>query len=306
MENLSTFPGFSEPIVPVDAGADVLRRNKVIMPPITLYPSWYSKGVAVPLPLLLWNGRCLILNGLANADVLDEDFKAKGRRVKRVDPSLKADAKGSYAWVQLYGSDYRGTTLGPFKAVFTLTSVEGDKPDAGYFMWARYFGTSLINKEFKEKVWGIVPNHLAVVETAYEGEQMAVCLLEEGRPALRMRWNSARFPDRVLATREGITFKTVAPGRTDSGENEIELGAVVLKHPHSDDDRFTFDDGDGDDQFYFDPSTELGRDLGRIDFKPSSWQCMMNYAGVVKIYDEHGSGTPPKTLIDVQVIQPAA
>jgi hypothetical protein len=303
MENLSTFPGFSEPIVPVEAGADVLTKNKVITPPIMLYPSWNPKGVAVPLPLRLWNGRCLILNGLANADVLDEEFKAKGRKVQRVDPSLKADDKGSHAWVQLYGSDYAGTTLGPFKAVFTLTLVKGEKSDVGYFMWARYFGTSLINKEFKEKVWGIVPNHLAVVETAYTGDRMAVCLLEEGRPALRMTWNSARFPDRVHATRKGITFKTVAPGRMDNGENDIELGAIVLQHPNSDDDRFSFDGSD--DDFYFDPSTDLGRDLSRMEFKPASWQCMMNYGGVVKIYDEHGSGTPPKNPVSAQVTQPA-
>jgi hypothetical protein len=291
-ENLSTFPGFNEPIiVPVEAGADVLERNKVITPPITLYPSWYPKGVAVPLPLRLWNGRCLILNGLANADVLNEAFKAKGRQVKRVDPSLKPDAKGSHAWVQLYGSDYRGTTLGPFKAVFTLTLVEGEKQDVAYFMWARYFGTSAINKEFKEKVWGIVPNHLAVVETDYEGRQKAMCLLEEGRPAVRMMWDSARVPGLDQATRNGVTFKTVAPGRADSGENEIELGAIVCTR--SGNDQFPFNEEY--DEFYLDASTELGRELQHMEFKPASWQCMLNYGGVVKIYDEHGSGTAPTT-----------
>ncbi len=290
-ENLSTFPGFNEPIVPVEAGADVLEKNRVIMPPITLKPTWYPKGVAVPLPLRLWNGRCLILNGLANADVLDKAFDAKGRQVKRVDPSLKADPKGSHAWVQLYGSDYRGTTLGPFKAVFTLTSVVGAKPEVAYFMWARYFGTSAINKEFKEKVWGIVPNHLAVVETDYEGRQKAMCLLEEGRPAVRMMWDSARVPGLDQATRNGVTFKTVAPGRADSGENEIELGAIVCTRAGND--QFPFDEKY--DEFYFDPSTELGRDLNSMEFKPASWQCMLNYGGVVKIYDEHGSGTAPAT-----------
>jgi hypothetical protein len=290
-ENLSTFPGFNEPIVPVKAGADVLERNKVITPPITLYPSWYPKGVAVPLPLRLWNGRCLILNGLANADVLDGDFKANDRKVKRVDSSLQPDAKGSHAWVQLYGSDYRGTTLGPFKAVFTLTLVEGVKPEVAYFMWARYFGTSAINKEFKEKVWGIVPNHLAVVETDYEGRQMAMCLLEEGRPAVRMMWDSARVSGLEQATRGGVTFKTVAPGRADSGENDIELGARVYTHTQTGKDQFPFNEEY--DEFYLDASTELGRDLERMQFKPASWQCMLDYGGVVKIYDEHGSGTAP-------------
>jgi hypothetical protein len=232
----------------------------------------------------------LILNGLANADVLDEQFKAHGRKVKRVDQNFNPDDKGSYAFVQLYGSDYTATTLGPFKSVFTLTSVKGKQRDLFYFMWARYFGTSPINKEFKEKVWGIVPNRLAVIETAYAGKRKAVRLLEDGRTAVRMIWNSARFPD-LVEVPQHLAFKTVAPGRHDDGENDVELGTITLRRGDSDDVTFPFDSRE--DDFYFDPTSELGQDLKGMDFTPAAWQCMLNYGGVVKIYDEHGRGTPP-------------
>jgi len=286
-ENLSTFPGQNDPIVPVEAGADVLLNNKVSSS-ITLHPTWCPKGLTVPLPLRLWNARCLILNGLATADVLDEQFKTKNRKVQRVDHNLNPDDNGSQAWVQLYGSDYTATTLGPFKSVFTLTWVKGELPGVFYFMWSRYFGTSLINKEFKEKVWGIVPNRLAVIETAYAGKRKAVRLLEDGRTALRMMWNSARFPD-LVEVPQHLAFKTVAPARHDGGENDVELGAIALRRGDSDDARFPFDSRE--DDFYFDPTSELGQDLKAMDFTPASWQCMLNYGGVVKIYDERGGGT---------------
>ena len=291
-DNLSTFPGQSDPIVPVEAGADVLLQNKVSSN-ITLHPTWYPKGLAVPLPLRLWNARNLILNGLANADVLDEQFKTKNRKVQRFDHNFNKDDHGSQALVQLYGSDYTATTLGPFKSVFTLTQVKGELPNVTYLMWARYFGTSLINKEFKEKVWGIVPNRLAVIETAYAGKRKAVRLLEDGRTALRMVWNSARFPD-LVEVPQHLVFRTVAPGRDDGGENEIELGAIALRRGDSNDVQFPFDSRE--DEFYFDPTSELGQDLKAMDFTPASWQSMLNYGGVVKIYDEHGGGTLPSAV----------
>jgi hypothetical protein len=296
-EDLSTHPGLNGPIVPVEAGADVLANNLVIGR-IPLKPDWSPKEVMVPLPLRLWNARCLILNGFANADILDEELKP--RKVQRVDDKLVPVQEGQYssrAWVQLYGSDYTATTLGPFKAVFTLVAVKPlpRRPAGTLFMWWRYFGDSLLNKEFKEKVWGIVPNRLAVIETAYFGKQKAVRLLEEGRSVLRMVWNSARFPH-VVEVPQHLSFRTVAPKRTDDGENDgendVELGAIALKRGDSDRLDFPFDSRD--DEFDCDPTSELGKDLKRIDFMPATWQCMLNYGGVVKIYDEHGSATLPK------------
>lgn len=284
-EDLSTSPGLNDPIVPVDAGADVLRDNPAKWQ-VTLTPDWSPTPIKIPLPLRLWNCRCLILNGLADADVLNAELKP--RKVQPFGP-------GSKAFVQLYGSDYIATTAGPFKAVFTLILVNGQQvkgqPQVPYLMWWKYYGTSLINKEFKEKVWGIVPNHLAVIETAYYGKRKGVRLLEAGRTALKMVWNSARFPH-VVEVPQHLLFKTVAPGRADNGENDVELGAIVLKRGDSDGVEFPFDSRD--DEFEVDPTSELGRDLKRIDFTPVSWQCMLNYGGVVKIYDEYGSGTPPK------------
>ena len=292
-ENLSTYPGFNDPIVPIESGAEVLAGNQAKWN-ITLKPDWHPAGITVPLPLRLWNSRCLTLNGFANAEVLDAELKH--RKVQRVDHNGKPDPNSSQALVQLYGSDYIGTTLGPFKAVFTLIWVQalkGKSPDVPCFMWWRYYGNSLVNKEFKEKVWGVVPNRLAVVETAYAGQRKAVRLLEDGRTALRMVWNSARVPDLVEAPQH-LVFKTVAPGRSDNddaGENDVELGAVFLKRASADDVVCPFDSRD--DDFYCDPMSQLYRDLRRIEFTPATWQCMLNYGGVVKIYDEHGRGTPP-------------
>ena len=282
--DLSTYPGFNEPLVPVEAGAAVLAANPVTGS-IRLTPDWYPPGITVPVPLRLWNARCLILNGLANADVLDNDFKEKGRQVQRVNEKLEPDEQSETALVQLYGSDYTATTLGPFKAVFTLASVKGEGPGP-YCMWrGPYFGTSLVNKQFKEKVWG-VPNHLAAVETAYAGKRKAVRLLEGDRVALKMMWNSARIPDLVQVPSH-LVFKTIAPGRSDDGVNDVEMDAIVLKSESSDNTTFPFDQSNGD-EYTADKSSLLGRDLERIGFRPVSWQCMMNYGGVVKIYDENG------------------
>jgi hypothetical protein len=287
--DLSTYPGLNEPIIPVEAGQqDVLNKehNRVHWK-VTLKPDWSPTDITVPLPLRLWNARCLILNGLADADVLDAELN--DRRVLRVDQDFKPDPRSSRAWVQLYGSDYTGTTLGPFKAVFALIQVRGARPDGLYFRWWRYYGTSLLNKEFKEKVWGIKPNRLAVVETDYAGKRKAVRLVDGGRVALKMTWNSGRFPH-LKEDPQSVSFKTVAPDRYDGGENDIELGAIFLKRWDSER-PFRFDRHD--DEFWIDERSELGHDLTRIGFEPEMWQCMLNYGGVVKIYDEHGRGTPP-------------
>jgi hypothetical protein len=194
----------------------------------------------------------------------------------------------------LYGSDYLGTTIGPFKAVFTLTWVKPlSRPRGGRaatsvqeparFMWGPYFGNSLINKEFKEQVWGIRPNNwLALIETAYYGRRKAVRLLENGRVSLKMSWNSGRFPDVVEASQH-LVLKTVAPARIDDGENDVEMGAISLKRGDAAGFAFPFDGRD--DDFEVDYTSKLGKYLKRIDFTPASWQCMLNYGGVVKFDD---------------------
>src|SRR6266850_8243644 len=108
----------------------------------------------------------------------------KRRKVQRVNDRFARDDQSSKAWVQLYGSDYVGMSLGPLKAVFPLVCVELEPKVS--FMWWLYYGSSLLNQEFKEKVWGIAPNRLAVIETAYLGKRKAVRMLEDGRPALKM------------------------------------------------------------------------------------------------------------------------
>ena len=132
-ENLGTYPGLNNPIVPVEAGADVLRDN----PPTgyaTLTPHWSPKPITVPLPLRLWNCRCLILNGFADAARMNAELKP--RKVQPVNDKLLPDEQSSKTLVALYGSDYVGTSLGPFKAVFTLVWVKSTQETAGpYFMW---------------------------------------------------------------------------------------------------------------------------------------------------------------------------
>jgi hypothetical protein len=289
-ENLSTYPGLNDPIVPVEAGADILKQNQVTGKAV-IKAFWTPGTVTVPLPLRLWNARCLILNGFADPDVMDENLAP--RKVMRVNEKFEPDPDGR-AWVQLYGSDYTGTTLGPFKAVFTLTQVKplpGAPEKVFYFMWWKYYGTSLVNKAFKEQVWGIAPNRLAVIDTAYAGKRKGVRLLEEGKPALTMVWNSARFAD-VAEVPQHLAFRTVARRATDDGENDVEMNAVALKPGDSEVPHFPFDRDD--DQFTTNPGSELGKDLRAIGFEPATWQCLLNYGGVVKIYDEHGRSTRPE------------
>lgn len=284
-ENLSTYSGLNDPIVPVEAGADVLMLNPVIGQATI---ESYLGSVTVPLPLRLWNSRCLILNGFANPDVMDDELAP--RRVVRVNDKFAPDPGGK-AWVQLYGSDYIGTTLGPFKAVFTLTQVEplpGTPSGVVCFMWWKYWGTSLVNKAFKEQVWGIAPNHLAVIESAYAGKRKAVRLLEGGKQALTLVWNSARFHD-VVEVPQHLAFRTVARRATYAGENDVEMDAIALKRGDDDGTHFPFDPQD--DVYHPDRTTELGKDLYQIGFRPATWQCLLNYGGVVKIYDEKGRPT---------------
>jgi hypothetical protein len=278
--DLSTNPGLNDPVLPVEAGGDVLARNPV-KGQVTLKASWTAGTINVPLPLRLWNARALILNGLADPEVMAKVLAP--REIQRVNENLQPDDKGRYAFVQLYGSDYGGTTLGPFKTVFTLTQVkpleEGAK-DVGYFMWWKYWGTSLVNKAFKEQHWGINPNHLAVVDTAYGGRLKAVRLIERGNEALRLVWNSARFHN-IVEIPQHLVFRTVARRPAGNGENEIEMDAISLKRSNATDTLFPFDSQQGD-EFKPSPSSEIGRDLRDIGFKPVAWQCMLNYGGVVK------------------------
>lgn len=286
-DDMSTHPGFPGPLVPVGAGADVLKLNPV-RNSILLRPRWSATSIRVPVPLRLWNARCLMLSGLADARAVDA---ALGQRALRVNEDLAPDPHGGRAHVQVYGVDYGGTTLGPFKAVFTMAVVEGKlAPPVMYYRWWRYYGNSLVNKEFKENVWGVRPNHLASIETDFTGKRQAVALIENGRVALRMTWNSARFPD-LETSGHYLPFKSVVAGRADGGENDVELGALALKRGDADATDFPFDGRD--DVFILDPRSPLAKDLNGVDFVPKSWGCLVNYGGVVKIYDEHGAAKHP-------------
>ena len=75
-ENLSTYPGGSDPITPVEVGADVLANNKANWS-VTLSPAWSPTGVMVPLPLRLWNARCLILNGFSSTGYVGSEDSLK-------------------------------------------------------------------------------------------------------------------------------------------------------------------------------------------------------------------------------------
>jgi len=276
--DLSTHPGLNDPLVPVEAGGDVLARNPVAGHKM-LTMSGSARKITVPVPLRLWNARALILNGFADPNFMADVLAP--RQVQRVNDHFEPDEHGR-AWVQLYGSDYGGTTLGPFKTVFTLTQVkrQDGPPDLAYFMWWKYWGTSLVNKAFKEQIWGIRPNHLAVIDTAYAGKRKGVRLIEQGKEALRMVWNSSRFQD-IVEVPQHLVFRTVARRDHDDGENEVEMDAISLKLSDSNDSLFPFDAQNGDE---FKPSltSELGKDLHDMTFQPVAWQCMLNYGGVVK------------------------
>ncbi len=275
--DLSTHPGLNDPLLPVDAGGDVLARNPVTSQ-VTLKASWTAGTITVPLPLRLWNARALILNGFANPDVMAKVLAP--RELQLVNTKFEP-VKDGRAWVQLYGSDYGGTTLGPFKTVFTLTQVKRKAgPEVPYFMWWKYWGTSLVNKAFKEQIWGIKPNHLAVIDTAYAGKRKGVRLIEQGGEALRMVWNSARFPD-IVDVPQHLAFRTVAPRLHGDGENEVEMDAISLKLSESNFAFFPFDAASGD-QLTTNPRSEIGRDVKEIGFEPVAWQCMLNYGGVVR------------------------
>jgi len=277
MDDLNTYPGLNDPLVPVDAGGDVLARNPV-KGQVRLKADWCAGTIDVPTPLRLWNARALILNGFANPEVMAKVLAP--RELQRVNKNFEPDEHGR-AWVQLYGSDYGGTTLGPFKTVFTLTQVKRlAGPDVPYFMWWKYWGTSLVNKAFKEQIWGINPNHMAVIDTAYAGKRKGVRLMERGKEALRMVWNSARFPD-IVEVPQHLAFRTVAPRPNDNGENEVEMDAVALKLSNSKVAFFPFDTAQ-EDELKTDPKSEIGKDLADIGFEPVAWQCMLNYGGVVK------------------------
>ena len=288
-EDLSTYPGSNDPIVPVDAGADILRANPVTGA-ATLKATWRAgTTIQVPMPLRLWNARCLILNGLADPDRMNKVLNyADGtqqheRQVVLFDDEFVPSDRGR-AWVQLYGTDYSATTLGPFKVVFTLTVVKplpDDKDQASLrVMWWKYWGNSLVNRAFKEQIWGIKPNHLAVIETAYAGPLKAVRLIEQGQEALRLVWNSARSSD-LREVPAHLDFKTVARRPGSPAENPVLMDAILCKLASRSDTFIPFDPTQGD---CYQPAadSEIGRDLREIGFEPKHWQCMLNYGGVVK------------------------
>ena len=317
---LSTFPGASYPLPanPTSANdTEWLAKYIDAAPPISL-----SSGTVVPLPLLFWEARALVLHGVADAEAVDGLVLAdRGLRALHVTPGK--------AWIDIWVPDYGGVGVGPIKSVFAAIVVRprptcpASHAALPHTCWWWYYGNSVVNQEFKRETWG-VENQLAVVETAYRGDTKSVRLLENGRMALRLKlgardhWKwmimkkdpedvaydaiDKRLAEISRAITKGtkraagapeapFTFVSVANRKTDDGENEVELiGAKILGSRSDtaipyDEDRDEFSCGVG---------TTVEKSLKDIGFKPIAWDFYTTYNGVVKIYDGKGRATPPE------------
>lgn len=253
--SLSTFPGFEFPSAANHSSDDTTWLGKHVgaAASVTL-----NSGAAIPLPLLFWEARALVLWGSADADAVDTRvLQAYGLRAERFDDSLTPSSSGRRALVQIWAPDYGGVAVGPIKATFGSILVrprqscpqEHRDANMAHIWWWWYYGNSVLNQEFKAQTWG-VPNHLGMVETTYRGDTKKVRLLENGRVALALTLGSrnvlgwslvggdgGRVPterdrDQALATQSQaiargssapFRFITVARRRSDDGENEVEL-----------------------------------------------------------------------------------
>jgi hypothetical protein len=77
---------------------------------------------------------------------------------------------------------------------------------------------------------------------------------------------------------------SVARRSGDNGENGVELFSVLTQIDH---DRRTHVYRPGKE-------TPVGKALELIGFEPRTWRYYASYNGVVEIYDDKGSGEPPK------------
>lgn len=296
-ESLATFPGFaSPPQTPENQWLEERFGGEVTGVPLP------ASGARVGLPLLIWEVRALCIDGSADAGAVEGLLlRDQGLRATEKNPAnLTETARGSgRAHVQIWAPDYGGTTVGPIKAVYASVFVE-PRPrckrrhpnEATHMWWWWYYGNSVINQEFKQDVWGI-PNALASVEILYDGPVKQVRLLEEGRPALGMRLDTAAIKETNKPARHHkpvkrenpppIIFRTVARRTIDDGENGVEIHEQKPVYGRA------FAEGD----LYRGHGTAVDRELESVDFRPLFTTFYSGYNGVVGMYDEKGSAKSP-------------
>ena len=281
---LSTYPGFSNPIrADHTAWLDAYRSEGTT---IVL-----KSGARVPIPLLFWQTRALCVDGLIDADAADVVLAPFGRRAAHVNPAnIKETQPGSgLAHAQIWAPQYGGTGVGPVEAVYGVIYVQplrtckvSDDRDLQHLWWWWYYGIAPLNHEFKGHVWG-VPSQLAALETSYGETTKEVRLLENGRTALRLRFDTAAVaPLRDVPAQ--VQFMTVARRATDDGENLVVLrdyGPVLwaAAGPRL--------------EVHRAPHTAVSRDLAAVDFKEVGALFFDGYDGVVKIYNAAGSAIDP-------------
>lgn len=287
---LSTYPAFATPS-PTGGDPKWFQKYRRDTKSITL-----KSGAIVPIPFLFWDVQALCLEGHAEIDGVDLVLRDHGLRA-RPDDSGRAR-------VRIWAPDYGGTSVGPHKAVYALIEVElrrsCDKSDNDdkrapdetgrddgtsppeHWSWWWYYGNSPLNQEFRRDVWGI-PNELASIQTSYlTPTKRVVRLVENGGVALQITcpWNAPRTP-----RRPDLSFRTVARRSHDDGENWVDVniwGPV----------------GDGpvekpDDVLRLRKEGTIETQLRAVGFTPTRWSFYAGYQGIVKIYDERGSGKDP-------------
>jgi hypothetical protein len=291
---VNTAPGFARPF---RSEHNVwLDQYQDAMTPIVLPAS----GVTISVPLLFWEVQALCLDGTADAGAVDVVLQKHGLQALEVNPANpdEPQPQSGRAHVQIWAPDYGGTTVGPIKALYGAIYVaprrhcRHEHPDAAsHLFWWWYYSNSSTNHEFKRDVWGI-PNQLAAIETAYLTHTKEVRLLEDGRPALRLRLDTAAA-QRIDGV-ETLAFQTVAQRAHDDGENPVELqdyGPIYVSPDYD---------------FYLGKNTEVERQLDDVDFTPLTARFHGGYNGVVKMYDAKGSPRPSHTrhgddLVDVRI-----
>jgi hypothetical protein len=323
---LGTYPGFSTPPSP-DLTGWLTARHGDRMRRITL-----KSGASVPVPLLFWEARALTLSGSGDPDAADAILTGQGLRAARDTdgtaqvtiwaPDYAGTAVGPiravFATIQV---EPRGDCPRRHRGL-------------AHYWWWWYYGNTPVNHEFKRDVWGIPNELGAIEQTyesdlkgvrlLHEGRvalRLELSLTRAGRP----RWfvGGAKFddlddldraPSRLKALSDGAKeywaklddwrqagrkagdrpredpdtapyrFVSVARRSGDNGENGVELFSVLTQIDH---DRRTHVYRPGKE-------TPVGKALELIGFEPRTWRYYASYNGVVEIYDDKGSGEPPK------------
>jgi hypothetical protein len=201
--------------------------------------------------------------------------------------------------VQIWASNYGGTTIGPIKAVYASVPVlprrscTEDGADKLFHMWWWwYYGDTAVNAEFKRDVWGI-PNEQAAIEMLYLSPLKEARLLEGGNIALRLSCDTNDVVEKDPP--HHVLFQTVAPNRpAGADENGIELTDYenVVK-PRGAPGKF----------YYCAKGSTVDQRLSSVDFTPVSWTFCNGFNGIVKIYDDKGGGPAKKPQDQVTKVE---